>query len=352
MTTSSVFRVRVQPGDKQFSVAADETVLGAAERHGVALRYGCRHGNCSTCKYLVSEGDVDFGRASPYALSEGEREDGFALLCCARPVSDLVVLDNREPDHRVLPMIPPRECEAVVQGVEQLSLNLWRLRLRLAEKLEFYAGQFVELAVPGAGGEWRSYSIASAPYRDRDLEFIIKRVPAGLFSGQLPDIVRGVRLRLWGPLGNSYLRPGADPVLLVGVGSGIAPLLSMLRQAAANGDRRPFVLVYGARTRRDLALLDELASLAGRIRLDVLSAVSQPTPECRWVGRTGRVTGVVQREIENVHSSDAYICGNPDMCDAVERLLEAKGVKEGHVILDRFFATTAQNTPVSTRSQS
>lgn len=350
MTARSPLRVRVEPARSEFFVADGETVLQAAERHGVALKYGCRHGNCSTCKYQVLEGEIDFGQASPYALSEREREDGFVLLCCARPMSDIVVLNDREPDRRALPVISPRECDVVVQAVEELSPSLWRLRLQLADKLNFHPGQFVELKVPDSVDEWRSYSISSPPSRVRDLEFIIKRVPGGLFSGRLSDLASGTAVRMRGPLGNSYLRPGSQRVLLVGVGSGIAPLLSMLRHAADSGDVRQFALVYGGRTRRDLALLDEIAPLASRIRLDVLAAVSQPTPQCRWTGRIGRVTRVVQREIESAHDLDAYLCGSPEICDEVKRLLEAKGIKDGSVFQDPFFATSAQKAPASTRS--
>ena len=85
------FRVRLEPSGQQFDVAAGETVLNAALRQGVALQYGCRQGNCSSCKYFLSEGEVDFGRASPYSLSEREREEGWALLCCATPLEDLEI---------------------------------------------------------------------------------------------------------------------------------------------------------------------------------------------------------------------------------------------------------------------
>lgn len=346
------FRVVVEPAGSEFPIAAGETVLSAAERHGVALKYGCRRGNCATCKYYLAEGIVDFGRASPYALSQAERDDGFALLCCAQPMSDLVVWDNREPDHRALPVIPPFEYEASVQSVEELSLDLIRLRLRLGETLKFYAGQFVELAVPDAVNEWRSYSIASAPTESRDLELIIKLVPGGLFTGQCSELSPGAPMRLRGPLGDSYLRHGRDTVLLVGAGSGIAPLVSMLRAAANAGDERSFVLVYGARTRRDLVVLDDIMAIAHahQIGLDVLPVLSKPTPQCQWTGRTGHVTNVVQGEIDGAESLDAYVCGKPEMCDAIELLLEAKGIKESHLILERFYATSKRNSVTSTRS--
>ena len=82
---ASGFEVVLEPSGLRFEVAPGETVLGAALRQGIPLEYGCRQGRCSSCKYFLREGEVDLGAASPYALSEQEREEGWALLCCATP---------------------------------------------------------------------------------------------------------------------------------------------------------------------------------------------------------------------------------------------------------------------------
>lgn len=330
------FKVHMHPTDRRFVVAHGESVLEAGLRHGVNLDYGCRHGNCSTCKYLLTDGDVDFGDASPYSLSETEREEGWALLCCARPLNDLSILDHEQVDDRLLPLLTPVQRRAMVLNTEQIGTNLWALRVGIDEPLQFYAGQFVELAIPGTD-QWRSYSIASAASRTQELEFVVKRIDGGAFSGRIDALEAGALLDLRGPYGTGYLRDGTDPVVLVAVSSGIAPLLSILRTAEENDDGRPFSLFYGARTRADLVMVDEIERLQNAIDLRFFPTLSQPTEDCMWHGHVGRVTKLVQRELQDASQLDAYLCGKPEMCDSIGLLLEAKGADQSRILFDRFY---------------
>ncbi len=334
MATS--FRVRVEPGGATFSVRPGETVLDAALREGVPLRYGCRQGSCSSCKYFLSQGDVDFGRASTFALSREEREEGFALLCCAVPLEDLEIEAEEGDDARSLPVLTPTETMTRVASVEARTETLWRLSLEPDQPIAFYPGQYVELGVPGAASAWRAYSIANPPSDEGRLDFLMKRLPNGAFSGQLDRLSAGAEIPLRGPFGQSYLREGDRSVLLVGVGSGLAPLLSILADAAEREDRRSFTLFYGARTRADLPYEAELADFGRRIDLDYRPCLSQPTEACGWDGIVGRVTQAIQRELPDASALDAYLCGAPAMCDDVTRLLEAKGIGDGCVFCDPF----------------
>jgi propane monooxygenase reductase subunit len=332
------FSVRVEPRGAIFEVEPGETVLDAALRQGVSLRYGCRQGSCSTCKYFLNSGDVDFGRASTFALSRDEREEGYALLCCATPLEDLEILESEEGTERNLPLLAPREVRARVHAATARTKVLWNLSLQLDEAFSFYPGQFVELGVPGEEDLWRAYSIANAPNPDGRLEFVVKRLPGGAFSEALVQLSPGDSLKLRGPFGASYLRPGDAPVLLVGIGSGIAPLRSILEEAAQRGDPRAFTLFYGVRTRADHPCEEELLELQKRFpRFDYRPCLSQPTDACRWTGYVGRVTQAIQQQIADSSPFDAYLCGAPAMCESVGRLLEAKGIGDGHWFSDPFF---------------
>lgn len=337
----AIHSVAVSPHGWQFDVKDGENVLDAALRQGVAIKYGCRHGNCSTCKYLVEDGDVDFGIASPYSLPERERAEGYALLCCAQPLSDLDIVDNSEVDDRQKEILPIIEIIGSVQAVSRLSDDLWELIIDLADPLSFYAGQFVELEVPGAEGQWRSYSIASPPAESSQLSFVIKRIDGGAFSGGIGSLAPGTQVRLRGPYGTSYLRDGDRPIALVATGSGIAPILSILQDAAIEGDPRSFRLYYGARTRADLVKVELLEGLTERLELRVVNALSQPTPDCRWSDEPGRVTRSVQADLSDARDFDAYLCGKPKMCDTIGMLLEAKGIRESRIFYDKFFAATS-----------
>jgi len=332
-------RVRLEPSGTSFEAAPDEALLNAALRQGVPLRYGCRHGNCSSCKYLVTEGEVDFGNASPYSLSEREREDGWALLCCARALSDLVIQVQEDSSDRLRPVIPPAEFAATVSANDQLTRSLHRLRLRLDRPFAFYPGQFLEVEVPGHSGEWRSYSMASSPSRGDEVDLVILRIPGGMFSGCLGDLEPGRPLHVRGPYGASYVRDGEEPILLVAGGSGIAPMMSILEFAAEQSDPRPITFFYGARTAADLPLQDEIAALQRRcVNLRYRPALSEPTADCRWEGPVGMIAQVIQRDLSDASPFDAYICGPPPMCDTVSVILAAKGLAEEHAFLDRFFS--------------
>ena len=223
-------------------------------------------------------------------------------------------------------------------GVEHLGGDLWRLRLELDHPLEFYAGQYVQLGVPGTEDDWRAYSISSPPSRQPIAEFIVKRIEGGRFSGQIDRLATATPLRVRGPYGTGYLREGSDPVLLVAGGSGIAPIMSILQHAAEQGDQRQFRFFFGARIREEVVLTDELATIGRELPgLSFVPVVEHPG-ESGWEGETGRVTNAIQRLLHDASPYNVHLCGNPPMCDSASLLLEAKGVREGRVFFDRFYA--------------
>ena len=332
------YLVELAPGGQVFNCRDDETILDGALRHGIELLYGCRQGRCSTCKYLVEDGDVDCREVSAYALPDNERDAGWALLCRATPLTDLLIRDHRLPDQRALPVLAPRSLAAEVAAVSQVTPELWSLEVALAEDLQFYAGQFAELGLnAGDGVLWRSYSMASPPSASRRLRFLLKHIEGGAFSGRLPALASGQSITVRGPFGASYLRSGARPVLLCAIGSGLAPVLSMLRDAAERGDLRQFSLFYGARRPRDLPYLDELRGGYG-LALEFVPTLDGLSDGDAWVGASGTVTRAVQHAVENARDLDVYLCGAPPMCDTVGRLLIAKGLPLEQLYFDRFFA--------------
>jgi len=343
-----MYSARVEPSGKQFPVKPGEYILDAALRAGVPLKYGCRHGNCSSCKYLITDGDVDFGNASPYSLSNAERDEGWALVCCATALDDLEIQDHRIPDTRQLPVLVPEEFTAEVIGVDPLTPTLRRLRLRADQQVHFYAGQFLEVGVPGARDQWRSYSVASAPDSAPGIELVVKMTAGGRFSGRLDTLAPGTEIRLRGPFGTGYLREGDRPILLVATGSGISPILSILEHAALDGDRRAFTFFYGARTAVELPCESRIKELGRLLDLTYHPVLSRPTPECGWAGEPSRVTIAVLRLIDDGSPYDAYVCGNPDMCEAVTALLEAKGTPEESIFTDKFFPAIEHRDEVVT----
>jgi len=327
-------RVRFEPIGEQIDCASGETVLDAAFRHGYNLGHGCREGQCSACKCFLTEGDAALKPYSSFALSDTERANGYALMCRAVPESDLVVeLLHYDPEGYRLEF-PIREGTATVQAVEALTHDIARLVLRVEapSDFSFVPGQYVDL---GLGEAWRSYSMANGP-GDGFLELMVKRYPGGQFSGKLGDeIAPGAQLAFTGPYGALHLRSGERPILMLAAGSGMAPILSVLRQLAAEGCPRPVRFFFGARGEEDLFCLEEIEELGSRLADFRFRTVLS--------GHDGRhVQDAVDEYLSagEIAAPDTYMCGPPAMVEAAEAILTGKhGVDAQRIFADRFTAS-------------
>jgi propane monooxygenase reductase subunit len=323
-------RVSFEPIGEEIDCGEDESVLDAAFRQGYNLAYGCREGQCSACKCFLLEGEVDLLPYSTFALSETEEANGYTLMCRALPYEDLVIeLLHFDPDSYRLEN-PIRDGRAMVEAVESLTQDIRRLVLRVTEPddFSFVPGQYVDLWVPGGGEARRSFSMANLP-GDGLVELMVKCYPGGRFSGLLQgSISAGDELRFTGPYGAFHLRHSSRPVLMVAGGSGMAPILCVLRQLAEERSDRMVRFFYGARTDADLFELDEISALAEAI------------PDFRFTPVVGGFVHEAVGEYLDTGEMDdleAYMCGPPPMIDAASDLLvDGHGVGESRIFHDRF----------------
>lgn len=335
-------KVTFKPTGDEFPITAGEDILTAALRHGVNLQYGCRHGNCSSCKHWLLEGDVDDSEASVYAIPRDEREDGAILLCCSYPRSDIVIeIDQHEGIEELPSLVPPSRRVATVTDVTAMTDSLIELRVRLDQPLSFRAGQYAEFVVPHTG-QRRSFSFVNAPDDARDCVFCIKHIDGGAFSTVLQTLRPGDRLDTEAPFGTMFYRETGRPILAAATGSGIAPIVSILTDMARRGLDVPIRLYYGARRSADLIYRDRLLALAQRFSdFQFIACLSQDTTSGNAGARSGRVNRVIAEDLRDASGHDAYLCGSPKMCDSVRLLLEAKGMPDNRIHADRFFAATA-----------
>jgi propane monooxygenase reductase subunit len=340
------YTITLLPFDKQFACDDNETVLHAAMRQGVNLRYGCKHGGCGMCKALVVEGDVDNSEASTYALLDYERQQGFSLLCCAYPESDvtLELWDYDEAD--LFSGVTVQQFEAEVEHISSLTHDIRGIQLRLvdATTIGFQAGQYIDVLVPGTT-EWRSYSMANPPSRSHEIEIMVKLMPGGLFSDYVDQQLKaGERLTLQGPYGNFHLRDTKREALFIAGGSGMAPILSLLRDMAEQRNERPVTYFYGARARRDLFQLDELHDLEQQLpHFRFIPALSEPAADDAWDGEVGLITDVVKRLVATGADKEAYMCGPTAMIDAAIVTLTRLGVQEANIFYDKFVTKADTN---------
>jgi propane monooxygenase reductase subunit len=335
---------RLEPVGIEMEVDEDETILDAAFRQGIVLMHGCKEGQCSSCKSFLLDGDVDLDRYSTFALPDFEEAEGYTLLCRAHALSDVEIELLHYDEERIRSGVPIVTATTKVEAVEELTKDIRRLVLRVTDPdgLEFNAGQYVDIGVPGTEEEHRSFSMANAPGEPDCLEFMIKLYEGGRFSGLLDNgdgIDVGDELTCKGPFGMFTLRDSSPRRLVfIAGGAGMAPVLSLLRSMAEKGTERAATFYYGARTEDDLFALEEMERLSDVLPdFKFIPALSEDEEGGTWEGEAGLITDVVDRlEDDDLADVDAYLCGPPPMVDAAIALLERRGVPEAHIYFDRF----------------
>ncbi|PGH55673.1 CDP-6-deoxy-delta-3,4-glucoseen reductase [Azospirillum palustre] len=341
----AVHTVRLEPVGIEMEVAEGETILDAAFRQGVSLMHGCKEGQCSACKCLLIDGDVEMLKYSTFALSDPERDSNHILLCRSLAYSDVAVELLNYDEDLLSRSIPVKDFNARLAAVEPLTHDIVAIALDLDQPMKFWAGQYADITLPGIGLT-RSFSMGNPPADGSRLEFIIKKYPDGAFSRQLDGgLSVGDRVSVRGPYGTCFRREGREgPMILVGGGSGMAPLLSILRDQAASGETRPVRFFYGARSRRDLFHLDQFEEFARRLPdFAFIPALSHAEEGDGWTGETGFIHEVLRRHLsgmDEVEEAEIFSCGPPPMIDAVLPVLQMAGVDSARVYFDKFTPAT------------
>ncbi len=329
-------RVTVRPSGRRFVCRPGENVLAAALRQGVVLPYSCKNGSCASCRCRLESGTVDYPVNPPDGLDDDQILDGQALLCQAVARTDLEV-SIREIEQ--VADIPVRTFPARVESRELLSPTVMQLKLKLpsAARLQFLAGQYLDILLPG--GKRRAFSIASPPSQTEFLELHVRHVDGGGFTGHVfNDMKLREILRMEGPLGTFFVRHDEPerPIVMMGGGTGLAPLKSMLEDLLRQGDDRPVTLYWGARTRDELYQDDLLREWAGRFdHIHYLPVLSEEN-ETDWSGRRGWVHESVLADFPDLSSVDLYMSGPPAMIDAGRHAFLDAGLPEHRLFYDSF----------------
>lgn len=328
--------VTIEPSKHRFEVGEDESVLDAALRQGLILPYSCRGGTCGTCAGKIVEGDVHYPNGRPEALTETEEAIGQALFCQAQPTSDLVI-EVREV--RDAGDIRPRRLPCRVEAIEDLAHDVRRLWLRPPgnDRLQFLAGQYIDILLKGQ--RRRGFSLANPPNDDELLELHVRRVEGGEFTGHVFEALQEkALLRFEGPYGNFFLREDSPrPILLIGGGTGFAPLKSIVEHAFFVGIQRPIHLYWGARSRRDL-YMDELPRRWERDHENFryTPVLSEPLPDDGWDGHIGLVHNIVLQDHPDLSDYDIYMSGPPGMIESAKRDFANHGMDPAHLYFDSF----------------
>lgn len=328
-----------------FECGPSEDVISAGLRQSVILLASCRAGGCATCKADCTDGDYELIDVKVQALPPDEEEDGKVLLCRTFPRSDLHLLVPYTYDRISFEAIQTNWL-AEILACDRVSSNVVRLVLQPLTadgaariSLNFVPGQFVDIEIPGTHIR-RSYSMASVA-EDGQLEFFIRLLPDGAFSKFLQTEAKvGMRVDLRGPAGSFFLHDhGGRSRVFVAGGTGLSPVLSMIRQLGKASDPSPATLLFGVTNRDELFYVDELKNLAQSMpTLGVRIAVVNDDGG-NGVDK-GTVIDLLRAELEKSDAKpDIYLCGPPGMIEAAFAAAATAGVPKEQVYLEKFLAS-------------
>jgi Na+-transporting NADH:ubiquinone oxidoreductase subunit F len=325
-------------GDKEIRVEGGRPLLRALKEKQILIPSACGgRGLCGMCRVKVLEGGGELLPAELQVLSPREIKEQVRLSC--------QIQVNRAMRIEILPKVfKARQFRTQVVGLRDLTYDIKEVTLQLAkgETIDFKAGQFVQFRVPPYAltpeTVDRAYSIASSPSVHDRVELEIRRVPNGICSTYVHQYLKeGDEVIIKGPFGDFYLNESDREMICVAGGSGMAPIKSILLGLSERGSTRRIRYYFGARTVRDLFLVDEMRELERTLpNFRFLPALSAVEPGTGWKGETGLITEVIDRQVTSAETAEAYLCGSPAMIDATVAVLRKKGLSSERIYYDNF----------------
>lgn len=319
--------------EKIMQVADGQTVLDAAEASGIPIVSDCQAGVCGTCVGTCSSGQYEIGRVD--GLSDLDRENRKLLTCQATVQSDCTIELSYPAANNAASILVG---EGIVTSVELHSATTALLRIdtsSLSDQLDFKAGQYAQLQVPGSE-MWRSYSYANAPGQGAELEFIVRLLPDGAMSNYLREQAKpGDAIAMRCSKGGFHLRQIKRPTVLIAGGTGLSAILSMAKSLQNETLEHPVTVLYGVTQHQELCKLDELRALEAAQPQFKFSCIVA-NQDLAWQGATGLVTDLLNPALLNDGDADVYLCGPAAMVQATRQWLEDANLHKVSVFFEKF----------------
>ncbi|SDY26409.1 NADH:ubiquinone reductase (Na(+)-transporting) subunit F [Tindallia californiensis] len=325
--------------DKEFIVEGGSTLLNTLNEQELFLPSACGgKGTCGLCKCGITEGGGPVLPTETSFLNEDDLKNNLRLSCQVKVKSDLKLTIPED-------LLNARKYEAVVDSIKELTNTIRFLKIQISDgqQIDFTPGQYVQLLAPPYPGNpeevFRAYSIASPASNHDYIELIIGYVEEGLVTTYVHQFLQeGDSVSFNGPFGDFYLQKESDAdIVLIAVGTGLAPIRSILYQLKEENINRKTTFFFGAKTEKDLVLADEMKEfeeiLPNFSYKPVLSRVAEEDP---WDGDRGRVTDSIEKYIDNADNKEAYLCGSPVMIESAVKKLKEKGFTDENVFYDEF----------------
>lgn len=320
--------------EKNYPVADGQTVLEALRAGGAEIASGCMVGACQTCMMKAAPGpDISAWQGTMSAMQVKQR---LFVTCIAKPTEDLVLLNPKD-------KLPVQKISATVEKFSYVSTNIVKLSLKPSSAMTFKPGQFVQLK--NDQGVERPYSIASLPDEDL-LEFHIELIEGGAMSSYLKAELdkgasfKGVSFQISEAAGTCVYPPKADvsSLLLVGTGTGLAPLWSIARKALMSGFGGKISLYHGSRYEEGLYDQALCRDLAERFPQFEYHACLSGEDKEGYV--KGRASDLALETLQQPEQTAVYLCGHPEMVKDMQKKCFLKGSSLSLVYADPFTSST------------
>ena len=316
--------------DNLYRVPRGVSLLDSLQEAGAKIPASCRAGVCQSC--LMQSIDLAPPPHSQKDLSHEKKKQGYFLACQCLPIEPMKV---RLADEAV------PSFDAVVVERSHLSSDILLVRFRRPPAFEFYAGQYVNFF--GPDDLVRSYSIASLPGERDFFDIHVRQIPGGKMTGWFfNECVPGARLRMTAPRGDCCYLPDSEdpPFLLVGIGTGVAPLQAIAREALMVGKQSAIYFYQGALNPERLYYRQELRSLASTSTQFFYDEVvlNGTSGGCR----NGHVTEVLMQDFEKIKRCKVYLCGDAGVVGTIRKKLFLAGISMNRIKADAFVSAPPQ----------
>lgn len=324
--------------DKVIEVEGGLSLLKTLNSEGIFIPSSCGgRGSCGLCKVKVLEGAGAYLPTELPFISPKEKEEHVRISCQVKVKNDLNIEIPEE-------LFSVQQFSTKVESIVDLTHDIKEVRLKLIDPptIEMKAGQYIQFEVPEYEltdePVYRAYSMASSPSETDTIELQIRLVPNGICTTYVHQHLKvGQDVSVNGPYGDFYLQDTDRDIICIAGGSGMAPIKSILTDMAEKQNPRKARYFFGARTKKDLFLLDEMKELESKmVDFKFIPALSEPEADDDWDGEVGLITEVVHRLVESAVDSEAYLCGSPGMIDACIEVLTDLGVPQEHIYFDKF----------------
>lgn len=325
--------------EKEFLIEGGNTLLDSLTQQKIFIPSACGgKGTCGYCKVQVHEGGGPVLQTELPFLTEEELKANTRLSCQCKVKQDIRIEIPEE-------LFNVKEYTAVVEVMEDVTATIKRVVLKLpeGEEINFKPGQFVQLKAPLYEGNkeevYRAYSIASSPSDKQHIELLIGYIPGGICTTYVHEHLKvGDTVQINGPHGDFYYdQDSENEMILVAAGTGMAPILSILKYMEENNIQRKATFYYGAKTPDDLFFLDYFKHLEETLYdFKFVPTLSRVTEEHNWPGETGRVNNTLNKYLDSPENKEAYLCGSSNMVNSMVAALTSKGIVKELIYFDEF----------------